>query len=269
MKTISITSGKGGVGKSIVSVNLGLALAKDGKRVLLFDADLSLANIDILFGLNCEYNLSDVIAGSKEIDEILIEPVPGLKVLPASSGVLKLARLDQAQLVRIAIALQELAKDFDTLLIDTGAGLNEPVLFFNSSVDEVLVVTTPDPTAMTDAYALIKILNSNYELKSAVVLVNQVENTAEGAHVFHRLKSVCRKYLTVKLVDGGCLLKDPMLGNAVRNRKPVFLSYPNSPISRQFCALARRHDELFSSTSNGLTKDFWGKLLTQQFGKEE
>lgn len=269
MKAISITSGKGGVGKSIVAVNLGLALAREGKKVLLFDADLGLANVDILFGVSCKHTLADVVIGTKEIHEILIDAPFGLKVLPGSSGILKLERLDQTQLVRIALSLQELAQKFDILLVDTGAGLTETVLFFNSSVDDVLVVTTPDPTAFTDAYALLKILNTNCGVESAVVLVNQTQNTNQANKIFGRLKTVCDKYLKIRLIDGGCLFHDSLLETAVRDRKPVIISEPDCLISRQFAGMATRYDQLFVGTNNGLSKDFWSKLFTQQIDYEK
>jgi flagellar biosynthesis protein FlhG len=261
MKAISITSGKGGVGKSIVATNLGLALAKSGKKVLLFDADLSLANLDVLFGLKCEFNLMHVIEGSKELPEIVMEAPFGLHILPAASGVLKMERLEPPQLARISLALQELANQYDILLIDTGAGLTETVLFFNTSVDEILLVTTPDPTALTDAYALLKVMNTNYGVGHVIMLVNQVQTTSEGLNVYQRLKQVCGNYLTLQLADGGQIPRDSELEAAVRSRKPLLLANPDCPASRQFLALANRFDRLFRGTNEGLNQEFWGRFL--------
>lgn len=266
MKAISITSGKGGVGKSIVATNLGLALAKSGKKVLLFDADLSLANLDVLFGVKCEFNLMHVLEGSKELDEIIIEAPLGLHILPAASGVLKMERLDPAQLARISIALQKLAAQYDILLIDTGAGLTETVLFFNTAVDEILLVTTPDPTALTDAYALLKVMNTNYGIGQVVMLINQVQSTSEGLNVYQRLKQVCEKYLTVQLADGGQIPRDSELEAAVRARRPLLLANPNCPASRHFTALASRYDRLFRGTNEGLTQEFWDRFLAGRSG---
>jgi flagellar biosynthesis protein FlhG len=269
MKAIAITSGKGGAGKSVVTANLGLALAKLGRRVLLFDADVSLANLDLLLGLSCEFNLIDVLEGTKEVEEIIIEGPFGLKLLPASSGVLRLERLEEPQLIRLALGLQRMAEGFDTLLIDTGAGLTKNVLFFCSSADDLLVVTTPDPTALTDAYALIKILSTQYQLSSAVVLVNQANTAAEAAAVFARLDKVCQQHLPLKLVDAGYLLRDRQLEQAVRERRPLVVSQPEAGASRQFTALARRYDALFGTTGKGVTQDFWGRLLGHTVGEDK
>jgi flagellar biosynthesis protein FlhG len=241
-------------------------MAQLGKKVLLFDADLSLANLDILFGVRCEHNLADVLEGKKELREVMIDVRPGLKILPSSSGVLRLERLAATQLMRLAASLQELALEFDTLLIDTGAGLTDTVLFFSSSADGVLVVTTPDPTAVTDAYALLKILNTDYNVQSAVVIVNQARSAAEGDAVFERLRTVCEKYLHIQLTPAGGILRDPLLEDAVRERKPLLLTYPDSQSGRQFQTLAARFDRLFYGTEKGLSDDFWTRLVARQFG---
>jgi flagellar biosynthesis protein FlhG len=146
--------------------------------------------------------------------------------------------------------------------------LTDTVLFFNSSVDGVFVVTTPDPTAVTDAYALLKVLNTEYGIKSAVVTVNQARSTAEAGAVFERLRSVCQKYLTIHVTDGGAFLHDPLLQEAVRSRTPLFLSHPGSRTGRQFHALARRFDRLFSGREGGLNDQFWARLVARQFGAQ-
>lgn len=265
MKTLSITSGKGGVGKSVVATNLGIELSRMGKRVLLFDADMGLANVDILCGISCEYTLIDVVEGTKQMHEILAEGPHGMRILPASSGILKLERLSQAHLIRIAQGLQQLSEDFDVLLIDTGAGLSENVLFFNSCVDEVTVVATPDPTSLTDAYAVIKILTRDHGVRSVVLIINRANSSADGEAAYNKLSQVCTRFLQLELKYWGALVKDDAVEAAVRDRNPVVIRTPTAAVSRCFTELAGRFDQTFTEPVGGLTKDFWEKLLSQRF----
>lgn len=265
MKTIAITSGKGGVGKTNIAVNFGLALANQGKRVLIFDADLGLANVDILFGYSCDYTLADVIENKKQISEILVDAPDGLKILPASSGVLRLERLSMAQLVCLTDAMERLSSRFDVLLIDTAAGMTESVLFFTSIADEVLLVTTPEPTAITDGYALIKVLSNEYNIKSLVLVVNESLDNAEAHSVHKKLAAVCGKHLGVEIRFGAGITKDPNLEKAVRERKPVYISYPTSAASQNLRSFAKQFDSIFTAPKkDSSSKTFWNELFSQR-----
>ncbi|MCG8668135.1 MAG: MinD/ParA family protein [Pseudomonadales bacterium] len=265
MKTIAITSGKGGVGKTNMAVNFGLALANQGKRVLIFDADLGLANVDILFGYSCEHTLADVIENRMQLTDILVDAPDGLKILPASSGVLRLERLSMSQLASLADAMERLSSRFDVLIIDTGAGMTDSVLFFSSVADEVMLVTTPEPTAITDGYALVKVLANEYEVKSLVLLVNEVLDNKEAHTVHKKLSAVCGKHLGVEIRFGAGILKDTHLEKAVRERKPVYINYPTAPVSQSLRNFARTFDSVFTSQKNELAqKGFWNEVLARR-----
>ena len=265
MKTIAITSGKGGVGKTNIAVNFGLALANQGKRVLIFDADLGLANVDILFGYSCQHTLADVIENRKQLTEILVDAPDGVKILPASSGVLRLERLSMSQLASLADAMERLSNRFDVLLIDTGAGMTDSVLFFSSIADEVLLVTTPEPTAITDGYALLKILANEYDVKSLVLLVNEVLDNKEAHTVHKKLAAVSEKNLGTKIKFGTGVMKDTWLEKAVRERKPVYISYPTSQASQCIRGFAKNLDSIFTSQMNEIaSKGFSGEVFAKR-----
>ena len=267
MKTIAITSGKGGVGKTNIAVNLALALANQGKRVLIFDADLGLANVDILFGYTCQHTLADVIESKMQLSDILVDAPDGVKILPASSGVLRLERLSMSQLASLADAMERLSSRFDVVLIDTGAGMTESVLFFSSIADELLLVTTPEPTAITDGYALVKILSNEYGVKSLVLMVNEVIDNAEAQLVHKKLKTVCEKHLGTEIRFGGGLLKDTNLEKSVRERRPVYIAHPQTGVSQSLRQIAKSFDRIFTAGKNDRAqKSFWGEVFAQRNG---
>lgn len=267
MKTIAITSGKGGVGRTNVAINLGLALANQGKRVLIFDADLGLANVDILFGYTWQHTLADVIESNMQLSDILVVAPDGVKILPASSGVLRLERLSMSQLASLADAMDRFSSRFDVVLIDTGAGMTESVLFFSSIADEVLLVTTPEPTAITDGYALVKMLANDYGVKSLVLLVNQTLDSSEAGKVHKKLQMVCDKHLGVEIRFGGGLMKDPNPERSVRERRPVYIAHPQTPISQNLRQIAKGFDSLFIAGKNDrATRNFWSEVFAQRSG---
>jgi len=179
-RVIAITSGKGGVGKTNIVANLGYALCKAGKRVLIFDADLGLGNLDVLLGLTPRYNLSHVLEGQKRLSDIVISGPGQLKILPASSGIQELTRLTHSQKMNLYTDLNVLLADYDIVLIDTAAGISSNVLYFNASANEIMVVVTPEPTSITDAYALMKILSVKYQEKHFRLLVNLAKKRERG-----------------------------------------------------------------------------------------
>ena len=252
MKTLAISSGKGGVGKTTLTVNLGLALAGFGKRVLLVDADLGLANIDIVAGLHVRRSLADAVDGAVAMSDVLVDVAPGLRLLPASSGVLRLERLSFDQRFAIACDLRKLSSQFDIMLFDTGAGLTENVLFFGSIADEVLVITTPEPTAVTDSYALIKVLATQYQVQSLSLLVNRSASAAEGSETHRKLAGVCRQFLSASLTYAGTVAKDRAVEQSVRTQSPFVIANRTCPASSGVLALAARFDQVFTAPSREL-----------------
>ncbi|MCQ2910818.1 MAG: MinD/ParA family protein [Clostridia bacterium] len=237
---ITVTSGKGGVGKSNVAVNLALELMKKDKRVLIIDADLGLANVEILMGVIPKYNLIEVINGTKEIKDIICEGPNGLKFISGGSGIENLANLSEDKLTMVARQLASLDEMFDTIIIDTGAGINETVMTFARIANEILLVTTSDPTAITDAYALLKVLNNSDNDTTVKVVVNMVKNKTDATNVFNKLNSVCEKFLDRSLEVIEFIPEDIALSKSVRNQKPVVIEYPRSDVSIAFKKLGEK-----------------------------
>lgn len=239
-RVIAITSGKGGVGKTNIAVNLSICLAASNKKVLLFDADLGLGNIDVVMNISNRYNLMQVISGQKELREIINIAPAGVEVICAGSGIEELANINQFQLQRLIDELEELESNTDMLIIDTGAGINNTVINFCTAADSVLVVTTPEPSAMTDAYAMIKVLAArNFEGRISLV-VNMANSTAEGKRIYRQVADVAMKFLDLPVYEAGVICKTQQVTNSVRTRKPVVLNYPGSKITSAIAAMAAR-----------------------------
>lgn len=240
---IAITSGKGGVGKSNIAVNLAIQLSAAGKGVVLLDADLGLANADVLCNIDLPCNLSHVIARKKDLHEVLVKAPGGFALIGGASGLARMADLSDIDRQRLIDALSELEERTDVILIDTGAGISPNVLSFTRAADHVLVVTTPEPTAITDAYALIKVVSRDGTDRRISLLVNQVRNEAE-AHVVHeRIAKVARQFLGVHVLDAGYVVSDEQVSNAVRRRTPFVLGTPRCPASQCVARLAMRLEQ--------------------------
>lgn len=242
-RVITVTSGKGGVGKSNVSVNLAIHFKKLGKRVIIFDADFGLANVEVIFGIVPKYNMFDMIYNNKSITDILTSGPLGIEFISGGSGVQELLKLDKNQLTYMIEKLYELDRLADIIIIDTGAGISDSVLDFVSASGEVLLVTTPEPTAITDAYAVLKAISKrhgNLEDKQINLLVNRTDSDFEGQEIYEKLNKVTNRYLGINLTNMGYLPNDKQLVKAVVEQKPVTILYPKSAISKGIEMLASR-----------------------------
>jgi flagellar biosynthesis protein FlhG len=239
VKTIAITGGKGGVGKTSVSVNLGVALAKMGERVCLLDADMSLANVDVLLGLRAPFNLSHVLDGTHSLREVMIEGPGGLKIIPGASGIRRMANLSTAENGGLIQAFSELSEDIDVLLIDTAAGISDSVLSFCRAAMDTLVVVCDEPASITDAYALIKVLNREYGVSKVRIVANMAQSPSQGEALFDKIAAVCERFLDVQLTYAGPVPFDPNLRAAIQQQSAVVLTKPLSPSGKALGALAR------------------------------
>ncbi len=263
VRVIAVTSGKGGVGKTNVSVNLAVAMSDAGRQVMLLDADLSLANIDVLLGLHPEKNLSHVIDGERTLEEIIIPGPSGIMVVPASSGVKRLAELSTMENAGLIRAFSELNHEVDTLIIDTAAGINESVTSFSRAAQEVVVVVCDEPASITDAYALIKVLNVEYGIQRFRVLANQAHSAQEGRELFNKISRVTDRYLDVTLEFMGAIPHDEYLKKAVRKQRAVVQAYPRSRASMAFKNLAQKTEKWPVPSAAGGHLEFFVERLIQ------
>ncbi len=228
VNVIAVTSGKGGVGKTNIAVNLAVSLANRQRAVLLFDADLGLANVDIALGLKPQYDIRHVFSGERTLEEILLEGPGGIRVVPASSGVSNMASLLPQQQAGIIRAFSELTVPIDTLIVDTPAGIDSSVLTFTRACQEILVVICDEPTSITDAYALIKVLNRECGVKRFQVVANMVDRAIQGRQLFEKILRVTDRFLDVQLGFLGAIPRDDYLRRAVQQQTPVVQAYPRS-----------------------------------------
>lgn len=265
MLVMAVTSGKGGVGKTNVVANLALSLAKLNKRVLVLDADLGLSNIDVLLGLKPEYNFSHFLAGKKELEEIIIEGPGGMRVLPASSGIQEITELNEEQRLRILNAFDHIEAHYDAFLVDTGAGISSNVMYFNAATQMSIVVITPEPTSITDAYALMKVLSIKHGRKKFQLLVNCARSEREARRVFENLTTVAGRFLNISIGYLGHIPLDEKIPMAVRKQKAVVELYPSSAATSKFKELALKITNSMTSTEiEGGVQFFWRRLLDAQ-----
>jgi len=261
VKTIAVASGKGGVGKTNVVANLAIAMTACDMNVMILDADLGLSNIDVLLHLAPRNNIQHVLSGEMSLRDVVIEGPHGIKILPASSGVQELTALDEFQRLKIMEEFEAYDNDVDVLLIDTAAGISENVAFFCIAAQEIVIVTSPEPTAITDAYALIKVLCTRYQEKEFHVLVNSVKSPEEGCEVFRRLSSATEKFLNISLDYLGDLPFDEAVPRAVRAQKAFIDAYPNTPPSRRIREMALKFSGQGTKVK-GTLQFFIGNLLS-------
>ncbi len=226
---ISIASGKGGVGKTSISVNLAFSLANKGRRVLLVDGDLGLANVDIMLGLNVRKTIRDVLDNGTDPQEVLVYPLPQLGILPATTGVQEMVNLGPEDQAVMNDFLTRLASDFEFVFFDTAAGIGSSVLWFNQLAQHNIIVLTPDPTSVTDAYALVKVLDQKAPHKTFYTILNAVGNEQEGERVFNSLDNVVNRFLKIQLEFLGSIPNDPVVPRSVREQAPFIQKAPGSP----------------------------------------
>ena len=239
VKVISVTSGKGGVGKTNVVVNLAYALTQSGKKVLILDADMGLGNIDVMLGLAPEYNLYHLINGEKSLSEVMTSGPGGMKILPAGSGIQELSELTTNQKLNLLAELDRIDNSIDIVLIDTAAGISGNVMYFNTAAQDIIVVASPEPTSMTDAYALMKILHTKYGESRFRLLVNMVRDSGEGRDVYRKLSAAADKFLNISIDYIGHIMQDKSVRLSVINQRSVVDLYPGSDAGKCYTSLAR------------------------------
>ncbi|WP_263545295.1 MinD/ParA family protein [Tahibacter soli] len=240
VRVVAVASGKGGVGKTCVSVNLAVALAGAGQRTLLFDADLGLANVDVLLGLQPRYTLADVLEGRCTVDDAVIEGPRGLAVVPAASGKRRMAELSTGEHVGVVRAFSEMRRDVDVMIVDTAAGICDSVLTFGQAAQDVVVVVCNEPASITDAYALIKVLSRERGVARVQVLANMVRGADEGRELFGKLVRVSERFLDVTLSHLGSVPHDEWMRRAVQRQQAAVEAYPGCASSRALADVARR-----------------------------
>ncbi len=264
-RVLSVTSGKGGVGKTNIATNLACALVQEGKKVLVFDADLGLANIDILMGITPEYTIEHVIKGKKRLSDVIIDTPEGIHILPSSSGVEELTNLSLFQKKRLIEEFSLLNDIYDFIIIDTPAGISSNVIYFNLAASEIINVIEPDPTSFTDAYALMKVLSVRYGVEEFNIVVNCVDSEEQAEELFQKMSMVCERFLQIRLRYLGYIFKDKKLVQAVRNQRPVVVIYPYSKASRCIYNLCNTICKVELKSKKSGFRRFLNKL----FGREE
>ena len=242
VQVIAVTGGKGGVGKTNVSVNLALALADLGRRVMLMDADLGLANIDVLLGLSAKKTLADVITGECDLRDVLIQGPGGIRIVPAASGAHMMVQLSAAQHAGLIQAFSDISDNLDVLVVDTAAGIGDSVVSFVRAAQEVIVVVCDEPTSITSAYALIKLLNRDFGMNRFRILANMTHSPQEGRNLFAKLTKVTDRFLNVALQYAGAVPYDECVRKAVQKQRAVYEAFPRSKSALAFKAIAQKVD---------------------------
>ncbi|MDZ4697731.1 MAG: MinD/ParA family protein [Deltaproteobacteria bacterium] len=264
LRVVAVTSGKGGVGKSNVAANLAVAAARLGKRVLLIDADLGLANIEILFGLKPRYHVGHLLSGEAPIERVLVDGPFGIKLLSAGSGISSLTSLGDEEKRRLIDMLEPIEDDYDLVLLDTGAGIGPNVRFFAGAAEEVILVVSPEPTSLLDAYVALKVLSVESGVLRFSVVINPVVDARAAREVFPRLSSVATRFLKTRLGLLGYVPRDDNVPRAILHGRPVLDLFPSAPASRAFLELGARFlSEPPEGLPGGGLKLMWRRLLRE------
>lgn len=262
VRVIAVTSGKGGVGKTNISVNLGVSLASQGKDVMLMDADLGLANVDVMLGLHTKYDLSHVMNGERTLEEVIYTGPQGMRIVPASSGVQAMAELSKAEHAGVVQAFSEINSTPDVMIIDTAAGISDNVVTFSRASQEVVVVVCDEPASITDAYALIKLLNREYGIYRFRIIANRVHSAQDGRMLFNKILKVTDRYLDTALDFMGVVPEDEYLRKAVQKQRAVVEAYPRSKSALAFKKLATKADSWpVPATAGGQLEFFVERLI--------
>jgi flagellar biosynthesis protein FlhG len=261
-RVISVTSGKGGVGKTTLVSNIALQLAAEGKRVLILDGDLGMANVDIMFNARSTRNVHDIIRGEASVRDVIVEVARGVSLIPGGSGVFELQDLSVFEKQALLHEVSGLGQEYDVMLIDTAPGIDRNVLYLNSAAQEICVVVTPDPASLADSYALIKVLNMTCKENRFSIICNQVKDESDGRKLFEKLDSIANRFLYVSLDYRGSIPTDPILRQSNRSQQLVTRAHPGSPSSLAIRKLAQKLKGYESSTEcKGGLQFFWEQLI--------
>jgi flagellar biosynthesis protein FlhG len=261
-RTVSITSGKGGVGKTTVVCNLAWALAQQGRRVLILDGDLGMANVDIFFGTKTNGSLLDVLQGTKSVDEVLTPLAPGIDLISGGSGLVELNRMSVFERRALVESVMDLEYRYDDLLIDTAPGISDNVLYMNAAADSIGLILTPDPASLTDSYALIKVLNKEFREDRFSIICNQVRDEAEGLHLYSRFTEVVNRFLSIGLDYWGSIPADPLLRKATQMQRLILRQDPSNQASASLQSIAH-HLQRSAEQNNTLESSplFWEQVM--------
>ena len=261
MKTIAVTSGKGGVGKTIVVANLAIAISRKGQDVIILDADFGLANIDIVLGVTAPYNIAHAISGFKSFEEIIVEGPESVRIIPASSGLQEITGLSERQEQILIDGLQKACCESDIVLIDTAAGISRNVIRVLSLSDEIIIVTDSQPTSLIDAYAVVKVVTEKDPLKKIKVLINSSASRKEAMSIFGKLEGAVRTFLNKNIELIGFIAYDNYLLKSVRMQEPVLIKYPEAPSSKCFDKVAQVLVDMSSGKREEFSRSKWRDLL--------
>ncbi len=264
-QVISVTSGKGGVGKTTVVINTAIILASMGHKVLLLDADLGLANIDVMLGLTPQHNIKHVLDGECSLEDIIIKGPGGIQIIPASSGIQELSDLSREQQMTLVNALDYLDDEIDYFLVDTGAGISRNVMYFNAAAQRVMVVATPEPTSITDAYALIKVLRKKYGVTKFSLVVNNVISKIEGDEVAKKLNMVCEKFLGDVVLDMlGSIPHDSHVPECIKGQKPFIEVHPSGEVANRLKSIVKNIERTATVNESGNLQFFLRRILLNE-----
>ncbi len=273
-RVIAVTSGKGGVGKTSLSVNLAIEIAKMGKKVVIFDADFGLANVEVMLGIRPKYNLLDLIHNDKTIEEIITNGPNDIGFISGGSGVSELATLDKESIKVLVSELVKLDRLYDVVIIDTGAGITDSVMEFVMVSPEILLVVTPEPTSITDAYSLLKVLRRKEKFnplyKTINVVSNRVSSDAEGNDIYSKINTVSSKFLNTKLQFLGNIPQDKNASMAIIEQKPVIMAYPTSPMAKGIQSMAAKlmqNEDTDNTPKEGIARVFLDFIKSRRKSK--